>query len=254
MDLKLTFNENVVNYDNIRPTYPDELFEDIFTYANLDNYSKLLEIGIGTGQATLPFFNKGFNITAIDIGYNLCEFVKKKFVNNNFQIINDDFMKHDFQQGQFDLIYSATAFHWLPKSALNKCKSILKENGVIALFWNHPFPNRIDDISNRINREVYSKYRHNEKKQQEFSKSDCDKRISELKEFGFSDIDVKLYHRKRVLTSDEYIALLNTYSDHIALPIEIKQQFESDMKNQLDNIGGRINIYDTIDLYLAKNT
>ena len=55
------------------------------------------------------------------------------------------------------------------------------------------------------------------------------------------------------MTSEEYISLINTYSDHIALPKEMRNAFEIDMKQAIDNVGGVINIYDTIDLYLAKN-
>lgn len=253
MDLKLTFNDNAMNYDTIRPTYPSELFEDIWAYSDLSSNSKALEIGIGTGQATLPFLNKNINVTGIDIGNNLCEFVKEKFKDySNFDIINNDFTENEFEENHFDLIYCATAFHWLPENALDKCKSILKDNGTIALFWNHPYPNRMDDESNRINREIYSKYRPNDKEQIEFTEKDCDKKISQLKLFGYKNIECKLYHGVRTLTSNEYIRLLNTYSDHIAMPNEIKKQFDNDMKNSLDKIGGTINIYDTIDLYLAK--
>ena len=86
----------------------------------------------------------------------------------------------------------------------------------------------------------------------EFDESDCQKRINELERFGFKDVTSKLYHCKRNLTSNEYISLLNTYSDHRALPIKVKNNFEIDMKNAIDEVGGKINIYDTIDLYLAR--
>ncbi len=32
MDFRLSFNENEVNYDKIRPRYPEEVFDDILTY------------------------------------------------------------------------------------------------------------------------------------------------------------------------------------------------------------------------------
>lgn len=60
MDLRTTFNEDEYNYDKARPDYPKELFEDIFNYINLSESGNALEIGIGTGQATLPFLDKGY--------------------------------------------------------------------------------------------------------------------------------------------------------------------------------------------------
>lgn len=55
MDLRYTFDEDEVNYDKYRPSYPTELIWDIIRYANLTSSDKILEIGTGTGQATLPF-------------------------------------------------------------------------------------------------------------------------------------------------------------------------------------------------------
>ncbi|MDE6412660.1 MAG: class I SAM-dependent methyltransferase [Eubacterium sp.] len=256
MDLRLKFNEDVINYDNIRPAYVDELYKDIFSYAQIDNKSSILEIGIGTGQATLPFLKKGCNITAIELGNNLAEYAKNKFsAYKNINIINKDFMNVLLQSNQFDFVYSATAFHWLPQEqAFNKIKEILKPNGTIALFWNHPFPNRLDDESNIASKAIYDKYRPTDKPITEFSEKDLLKYEKALELYGFTDIRSYMYRRTRTLSTDEYIALINTYSDHRALPADIKYSFETEMKNAINNIGGKINIYDTIDVYLAKNS
>lgn len=254
MDLRTTFNEDEKNYDAFRPVYPKELFNDIISFAQLNERSHSLEIGIGTGQATKPILQTGSSVTAIELGDKLSEFVRNKFKEHQkFNVINDDFIKCSVETNSFDLVYCATAFHWLPlKEGYEKIKNILKPNGTIALFWNHPFPNREDDISNVANKKIYDKFHPSNKKNLEFSSIDCEKRVKELREFGFTDIESKLYHRTRVLTSSEYISLLNTYSDHISLPLEVKNMFEKEMKEAIDEIGGKINIYDTIDLYLAK--
>ena len=55
MDLRLTFNEAPEEYDRLRPEYPDKLSVDVLQYSALDKTKEALEIGIGTGQATLPF-------------------------------------------------------------------------------------------------------------------------------------------------------------------------------------------------------
>ncbi|ADK16281.1 MULTISPECIES: class I SAM-dependent methyltransferase [Clostridium] len=254
MDLRLKFNEDEYNYDKYRPTYPEELFSDIINYSRISSGYEALEIGIGTGQATLPILQSGCRVTAIELGNNLTRYVKNKFKNYmNFNVINADFIEYTIKTEAFNLVYCATAFHWIPlEQGYVKVRNILKDDGTIALFWNHPFPNRQDDISNIVNRKIYNKYRPSDKEVREFNESDCQRRINELERFGFKDIIYRLYHRKRTLTSNGYIHLLNTYSDHRVLPVEVKNNFEMDMKNAIDEIGGKINIYDTIDLYLAK--
>lgn len=254
MDLRLKFNEDETNYDCFRPPYPDELFQDIKNYSSINEESNSLEIGIGTGQATKSILQTGCSVTAIELGDKLSNFVKNKFRKyNNFNVINADFMTLPLKSNSYDLVYCATAFHWLPlEEGYRKVNDILKSGSTIALFWNHPFPNRKDDISNKVNRQVYDKYCPSDKEIIEFGEKDCERRTRELEQFGFKDVEAKLYHRVRTLTSDSYIALLNTYSDHRALDAKTKDAFEVEMKTSIDEIDGKINIYDTIDLYLAR--
>jgi len=81
-----------MNYEKWRPTYCEELFYDIMEYSKLDRNKKALEIGIGTGQATLPFLKTGCDLRAIELGENLAEFSKNKFkAYKNFNILNIPF-------------------------------------------------------------------------------------------------------------------------------------------------------------------
>lgn len=43
----------------MRPGYVPALYDDIFQLAAIDEASNVLEIGIGGGQATLPFLKTG---------------------------------------------------------------------------------------------------------------------------------------------------------------------------------------------------
>lgn len=252
MELRRTFNTDEYNYDKSRPDYPKELFFDIFEYINLSENSNVLEIGIGTGQATLPFLNKGCNVTAVELGDKLARYCAQKFSHfDNFSIINSDFIEADLPEKSFDLIYSATAFHWIPKhDGYAKIKSLLKPDGAVALFWNHPFVSSVSDETNLASMAVYEKYRPNDKTTVEFDSIKCQEQINELKQYGFTNIKSKVYKRIRRLTSEEYISLIKTYSDHNALPEKVRKAFENDMRQAIDSVGMVINIYDTIDLYL----
>lgn len=254
MELRKTFNEDQYNYDKARPEYPEELFQDIFTLTHLNSNSRLIEIGIGTGQATRPFLMMGASVEAIELGENLAQYVQEKYKDYpNFSVTVGDFMNISLAENSYDLIYSATAFHWLPKpDSYLKVKKALKKGGKIALFWNHPFVSRDNDATNLANRAVYDYYRPSNKPQVEFSKKDTELIINDLKEAGFKNIQSLLYTRTRTLSINQYIELLNTYSDHRALPEELKITFEKAMRNALQKVGGEINIYDTIDLYIAE--
>lgn len=249
-----SFNEGPSNYDAFRPTYPDALFCDIIDYAALHPGAHALEIGIGTGQATKPILDAGCRVTAVELGDALCAFVCDKYREYaNFEAICDDFLCAPLETGAFDLVYCATAFHWLPPEAgYRKIHALLKPRGTVALFWNHPYPNRENDPGNAASKTVYEKYYPSTAARPEFTEADCQKRVSELEHYGFADIEYRLYHRARTLSVDAYIQLLNTYSDHRALEPDIRARFEEDMRIALEAVGGSIHIYDTIDLYMAR--
>ena len=46
--------------------------------------------------------------------------------------------------------------------------------------------------------------------------------------------------------------LLGTYSDHIAIEEGIRKEFFSKIQDAINNHGGSITVYDTIDLQLAR--
>lgn len=254
MDLRRVFDEDERNYERIRPGYAEALFEAVFSYAGIGAESEALEIGIGTGQATLPFLDRGCRVTAVELGEHLAAFSRKKFADfEHFDLHHGDFMDVSLGAGRYDLVYAATAFHWLPPEAYGKVWELLKPGGTVALFWNRPFVNKLDDPSNAASRKVYEKHRPGDRpRKTPWSVEDCEARRQELLRAGFSDVEVRLFHRVRSLSTEDYIALLNTYSDHRALPQGTRQAFEGDMRKALERVGGTIRIYDTMDLYLGR--
>ena len=255
MELRETFNEDAVNYDRYRPTYPPELFRDIFAYSDIGRDSSLVEIGVGTGKATTPFLEAGCEVCGVELGDKLSAFAAGKFREYaNFTVHCGDFMEFPLGNASVDLVYSSTAFHWLPQeAAYEKIRKCLKPGGTLAIFRIHAFPNRMNDPTNAANRQVYDRLRPSDRRIVEFSEDDCAPTVEALRAQGFRDVEARLYRRVRTLTTEEYIGLLRTYSDHSVLQPDLKRRFEEEMRDAIDAVGGCINIYDTVALYLAKN-
>jgi 2-polyprenyl-3-methyl-5-hydroxy-6-metoxy-1,4-benzoquinol methylase len=120
-------------YDATRQSYPDEIVEVIMGKAELKPGSSVLEIGCGTAQLTRQLAGRGLDITAIDIGQAMVAAAKRNVADPSvaFQVTSFE----DFQASQaYDLIVSATAFHWVdPDVGLAKAARLLQPSGWLAL-------------------------------------------------------------------------------------------------------------------------
>ena len=75
--LRTTFDEDAELYDKARPHYPQQLFDDLVHLASLKPGARLLEIGCGTGRATVPLARIGFGILGVELGENLAAIARR---------------------------------------------------------------------------------------------------------------------------------------------------------------------------------
>ena len=71
--LRRGFDDDAHAYDRTRPICPTELFDDVFALTDLAPGKRVLEIGAGTGQASLALAQRGLAITALELGPGLAE-------------------------------------------------------------------------------------------------------------------------------------------------------------------------------------
>ncbi len=257
--LEWTFDTVASAYEKLRPGYVEELYGTLFEYIPIDESSNVVEVGSGGGQATFPLLRTGCRLTAVEYGEQFSELLKDKFQEyRNFSVITGKFEDTPFEKDAYDLVFSASAFHWVPeKIGYEKVYSMLKNGGVFARFANHPYRAKGNPVLSKEIDEIYDAYYykfHNKKRQllTEYSEEQAKERAMIACKYGFSDIQYALFHRERVFSGKEYIQLLGTYSDHIAIEKTIRAKFFSEIEEAINNHGGTITIYDTIDLQLAR--
>lgn len=255
MDLKYTFDEVVLNYDKRRPNYGTELFKDVIKYAGITMDKSLIEVGCGTGQATEPFLKEKCKVTAVELGENLAYYTREKFKSyENLNVVQSAFEEYECEDNKFDMLYSATAFHWIPEEiGYKKAYSMLKSGGAIALFWNRPSPN---DNNSPVHQKIQAIYKEllpqwgsvgaNAKDKPKYSS------INKIEQYGFVNVEFREYQNIRRMTGVEYVELLNTYSDHIALEEPIKSLLYDGVRAAIEELGNEIIINDTVELYLGK--
>ncbi len=123
-------------YLTARSEYPVELFDQIFETAQLGNGSRVLDVGCGSGQATLEFARRGCNVVGIDPANNALDLLAKRSEGLSSVTLQQSKFEDYSDTSQFDLVACAQAFHWLnPESAPGRIADLLQQKGHVALFW-----------------------------------------------------------------------------------------------------------------------
>ncbi len=228
--LRTTFDDAPELYDRTRPVCPAQLFDDLVVLAGLREGARLVEIGCGTGQATLPLAQRGFAIVGVEIGAKLAAFTRRKLATfPNVEIINSSFEAWDAGGACFDGVVVVNAVHWIdPEIRYAKSAQLLRADGALAVVSSHYV---IPDNADPFLAEVQADYEaiHSGPAQQPPPHPDAvGDRGDEIEASGyFRNIAVRRYLWNVRFTADEYITLLSTSSWHRQLdPADRQMLFE----------------------------
>ena len=135
---RASFDSAAELYDAARPAYPEALFDDLVALTGLHAGRSILEVGSGTGKATLPLARRGFHILGIELGEHLAALARAKLADYpQAQIEVDNFETWPAPEGRFDVAVSASAWHWIdPAIGYPKVARALRPRGFFALMWN----------------------------------------------------------------------------------------------------------------------
>lgn len=74
------------------------ILRKIVEFANIKAGEKIIEIGPGKGFLTSYLLSRGAEVYAIEIDKNMIEFLKRNLSHPRLKLINEDFLKLDFDK------------------------------------------------------------------------------------------------------------------------------------------------------------
>ncbi|MDX8052522.1 class I SAM-dependent methyltransferase [Lentzea sp. BCCO 10_0798] len=204
--LRTTFGEDAARYHRARPTYPQQLFERL-------SGPRILEIGPGTGQATLPLTALG-EVTAVELSPDLAAVARAHAP--AAQVVVADFDVWPLPD-PFDLVVSATAFHWLdPATRMARCAAALRPGGSLAVISTHHVAGGTEQFFVDV-QECYERWDSSTPPGLRLSPASaipCEFDDSAY----FGEPEFHRYEWEQGYDTEAYADLLLTYSNHIALP------------------------------------
>jgi protein-L-isoaspartate O-methyltransferase len=94
--LRTTFEEVPELYDRARSAYPPQVFDDLVTLGDLSAGARIVEVGCGTGRATLELAPRGYEITCVELGEQLAAIARRNLA--SFQAV--EVVAADFETWQ----------------------------------------------------------------------------------------------------------------------------------------------------------
>jgi SAM-dependent methyltransferase len=258
--LRATFDEAALLYDEVRPAYPEELFDDVVSLSGIPPGGRILEIGCGTGQATVPFARRGYRVLCVELGENLAAVARRNLeAYSHTEVHVGPFEEWRPREAAFDLVVSATAFHWLdPEVVYFRTADALEEGGSLALFWNvhvHTdadggFFEQVQRIYERETPEIVGPEDYKGPPQPEKVPS----RTPEIENSGLFEVEVtRNYRWDETYDMAGYLRVLNTYSGHRNLSNHDRERLFYGIADLADHrFGGRITKGYLTTLYIAR--
>lgn len=218
-DKRLSFDKVPEIYDRARPAYPEPLFDDMLAYLRVSSavsHPRVVEVGPGTGQATKPLLERGAYVTAVELGPQLAKFLRSKFASEaRLEVLNVGFEDAALPAGKYDLVVSATAFHWVDSATrVRKSHDLLRPGGVLAIIATNQIRSEVDrGFFDRV-QPIYRKYRQDEKRTELPGEDVIPREYKELEASSlFRDVTLRRYRWDQTYSPATYADLVRSYSN-----------------------------------------
>jgi SAM-dependent methyltransferase len=238
------FGERADAYEDARPGYPAALVEEVLAYAGTPR--RIVEVGAGTGKATVTFAATGVPIYCIEPDPRMATVLRARMADHaGAEVVVSRFEDWQPPSGGVDLLYSAQAWHWVDSQRRWRlAAAALAPGGAMAIFG-HSYQ-AVDpavgaamwDLQTRLipdSSRFTPQPRDVDPYQAWFS--------VELADCGlFVDVRAGVFHTVVSYPKTRYLALVQTFSAYRMLPPALRREVRLALGRLLDECGGVIEI------------
>ncbi|WP_433447254.1 class I SAM-dependent methyltransferase [Streptomyces sp. CA-142005] len=256
--LSRTFDEDAELYDRARPGYPPELYDDLAELAGARPGSRVLEVGCGTGQATVPLARRGCRITAVEAGPSMAALARRNVAGaGRVEVVTAEFETWPLPDEPFDAVVSATAFHWIdPAVRVAKAADALRPGGALAVVRTQHVRGGTEEFFAEVQR-CYERFDPETPPGLRLPAAadvDGSDHAEEVARSGrFASTVFRRYEQDLTYTTADYLRLLRTYSGHRALPEAARSGLLQCISALIDRrYGGRVTKRHLIELGVSR--
>lgn len=256
MEQRLSFGTIAELYDRTRPSYPAALVDDVLAFCDAER-PRVLDVGAGTGRATVLFAPHAASVLAIEPSAEMAAIGRRNCASFgdtvSFEVT--DFERWERGDRRFELLISGQAWHWVaPEVRAERARAVLPAGGAIALFWNtqqwrrselfEPVRGVYDSIVPGFRATPGARPHSGEVWGDHARELDVSP--------GFTTPEYRTYDWAATVTTAQYIDVTRTQSDHIGLAPEVRERLLGAVAAVIDEAGGSFTLPFEVQLWLAR--
>ncbi|MCU0547793.1 MAG: class I SAM-dependent methyltransferase [Leptolyngbya sp. Prado105] len=254
---KVWYSPVVEAYDRGRPGYPEDLIRKSIEAAHLAPDAKILEVGCGSGTATLDFAKLGYEIDAVEPNPEFCRIAARNFAEfPKVTLFQQSFEEWQVKPAEYQIVLAANAWHWIASDIKYvKASETLKEGGALVLLWNMSLEPSIE-VYQALNR-VYQQYAPTIAPQYEGR----DKQLEILRGLGRLIRDSGLFEPpmiessccERTYDTERYLDLLSSYSQYVSLDPRVREALFLGLRTTIEQqFQGKIQLFNLAAFQIAR--
>lgn len=130
-------------YDAARPSYPEDLYDELETVTGPLADRLVLDWGAGTGISSRQLIRRGARVVLLDIGEQMLRYARARDPRSRCLLAHGSHMP--VRAASADLTTFGQSFHWFEQpAALAEIARVLRPGGYWAAWWNRPRPDGAD--------------------------------------------------------------------------------------------------------------
>jgi SAM-dependent methyltransferase len=254
------FGEAAEQYASARADYPDALVEDVIRYSGA--LTNVVEVGAGTGKATLAFASRGYALTCLEPDARMAALLTRACAPFPRVTVEVARLEEWDPPLQFDLLIAAQSWHWVDVTRRwDLAFRALKRGGALALYWNQYIVATEEtrlvliDIDERFGLDSESFTPHHYGPQQFGADVELEEgwpAFDLISDPRFGDLTSHRYRRNQAYSTSMYTDLLSSTSVYRMMDDESRSRLLSDVAGVVNDVGGQIDLAIVTDLFLGR--
>ena len=242
---RLAFGRVASAYDRARPSYPHSAIDEVLARAAIGAGDVVLEVGAGTGKATVMLAQRGLRVLALEPDPAMAALARQNC--HEFPLVEVrelDFESHR-PAAAAQLVLAAQSWHWVDASLRYRlAAAALAAGGTLAAIWTLPRWQEVElrasllEVYERIVPDMTATFPMHPGSPGDDLAGDW--RAEVAASGRFQEPSVSEHPWSQVYSPADYARLISTHQDHILLAPDRREALLDELRAAIARGGGRI--------------